>query len=129
MKTIWKFTIPLTAIPIMMPKNAKILSVGMQEGEIKMWALVNPDALEIEHLLPVYGTGHSIKPQHADLPLVGTVFYKILVFHIFDGGESQSSQRSRTNSASASAPRGGCAPGRKPGGQSCPSGARPAICP
>jgi len=79
---IWKFTISPNVLPIM-PKGAKLLSVGVQMGDPVMWAMVDPDA-ETEHRqIAVVPTGHMHVPDnHA---FVGTFQLPDgLVFHVFD---------------------------------------------
>jgi len=44
-KTIWKFTLDLVdEQQVSLPKDAEILSVQVQNGNICLWALVNPEA-------------------------------------------------------------------------------------
>ena len=68
-------------------KGAKILSTGVQNRQIMIWAMVDPKAPLVKRLLVMYGTGHTMAKEHVDFPFVGTVFIDEFVFHIFDGGE------------------------------------------
>ncbi len=62
MKTVWKFPIPTQdgIIDILMPKNAEILHVADQYGQICLWALVDSDAEKVIRKFRIYGTGHPL---------------------------------------------------------------------
>ena len=84
MRTIWK--LPLTPFePVMAPRGAKALSVGMQGEDAFLWALVDPDAPEADMGIGVYGTGHDVPPFVGRF--VGTLHMEDhgqrLVFHVF----------------------------------------------
>ncbi len=91
---IWKFEISVEDKPtVMIPKGAKILSVGIQEENyigyqpIMLWALVDPESEPCPRRFMIYGTGHEVNHdliQHQDF--IGTVQQGPLVWHIFDGG-------------------------------------------
>lgn len=83
---VWKFEIPTKDFLVRMPRDARILSAGVQGNEIMVWAKVDPLADPIMRRLPVYGTGHEIDERDQGLPLIDTVFMGPLVFHVFDGG-------------------------------------------
>ena len=72
---------------VSMPKDAEILSVGVQQDDIMIWARVNPDAPMVDRKIIILGTGHEISEKNASLPFIGTVFMGSLVFHVFDGGQ------------------------------------------
>lgn len=62
MRTIWKYT-PLVypqPIPIEMPKGARILKVGAQNGNLVFWALVDPAAEKVARKFFLIGTGHEM---------------------------------------------------------------------
>lgn len=75
---------------IEMPMYSKVLSIGVQNEEVFLWALVD---LSIEKTVPrrfrVAGTGHPITIKELEeLTFLGTVFlYE--VFHIFEIKESR----------------------------------------
>lgn len=84
MKVVYKYTIqPIAAITL--PVGAEILSVGVQENEVRMWAKVDPDAPTEERTFMGFGTGHEI-PDGLDLEFIGTAIWPTgtLVFHIFE---------------------------------------------
>ena len=45
---------------VKMPANATILHVGEQFGDLYVWALVNPDATQVDYKFFVLGTGVDI---------------------------------------------------------------------
>lgn len=91
MRTIWKFSSPVTdEFTVAMPKGAEILSVQVQAGVPRMWALVDPDAEPARRTFRWFGTGHPVLP--AALKYVGTLQSPggHLVFHLFeDLGEAR----------------------------------------
>ena len=84
--TVWKFVLDPNGC-VMMPRGARILSVGEQGAEIVAWAMVDPKASTVRRRIVPIGTGH--KAEHvAALSFVGTVQMRDgLVFHFFDAGE------------------------------------------
>lgn len=85
--TIWKFVVPIEDQPtVMMPGGARILSVGYQEPDIVIWALVEPKGIVImERPLTLRGTGHPADGL-GDLPFIGTVRVPPgMWFHLWDG--------------------------------------------
>lgn len=80
---IWKFDLERTLKQtIEMPKGAIILSVGMQNGEIKLWAACDPTEEDRQRTFYLCGTGQST----VDDPWVrfrGTVMDGDFVWHVF----------------------------------------------
>lgn len=80
---------PVAVLFVEMPVSAQILSVGVQDDEIVLWALLpNSDSPTRPRSISVVGTGWVI-PNHIDLrTFIGTVQIPSngLVFHVFDGG-------------------------------------------
>lgn len=70
---------------INLPKNAKVLTVAVQNEEVFLWALVNPEEQEGEiRTFLSFGTGHDI-PIDIQIDFIGTVFFKDgMVFHVFE---------------------------------------------
>ncbi len=94
MTNIFKYKITALDQNIKIPKGAEILSVGVQKGEIMIWALV--DVKEVaEELITrkflVTGTGWDVssfkEDKESDFIFIGTVFIDVYVFHVFDLGE------------------------------------------
>ena len=85
-KTIWKYDVPMEDyFEIDMPKDAQILTVQTQNGEPKLWALVNLDITILEkRKFRHSGTGHPITDDNMDY--IGT--YQLhgggLIFHVFE---------------------------------------------
>ena len=83
---IYKYKLDSFGHKIKVPKGAKILSVGVQSGDIFIWALVDRYAEPIYRKIMIYGTGHNADTAINE-KFIGTVFIGPLVFHIFDFGE------------------------------------------
>lgn len=85
-KTIWKFELPCDNNPIVveMPKGAEVLSAGVQDDEIVIWALVSPGRELTQRKFAVFGTGHEVTEDVSAGGLVNTVFMGSLVFHVFE---------------------------------------------
>ncbi len=82
-KTIWKYTLqPEGSIEI--PKDAELLTVAEQYGEICLWALVEPTAPRVERSFVSFGTGHDVPDDN--LSYVGSAQLQggALVFHVFE---------------------------------------------
>lgn len=71
-----------------LPQGAKILSAQVQNDQICIWALVDPDRPLVMRKLKIFGTGQPL-PVHGPIEavFVGTVQQGIYVWHIFDFGE------------------------------------------
>ena len=92
MKTVYKYKLPLDDyVKIVMPKGAEIISVGEQEQELVIWAVV--DSTAIEHRNKVFriaGTGHPLSRNLSNGPdekllFIGTVQHSNgLVWHVFE---------------------------------------------
>ena len=68
-----------------MPMGAEVLHVAEQNGELCVWALVNPENTLQEQLFRIFGTGHRIPDDEYFLKHVGTVLMENgkLVWHVF----------------------------------------------
>ncbi|KKK62381.1 hypothetical protein LCGC14_3004920 [marine sediment metagenome] len=90
MKEIWKYTLPLTDYPVVsMQKGARVLSVGVQHGEVQVWALVDPEAPTELRRFRVAGTGHPLEDEIASMRFIGTVQMGAFVWHIFEDQEAE----------------------------------------
>jgi hypothetical protein len=91
--TIWKFPVPSEDdFTLEMPAGSVPLSVGVQNGEIVLWAAVNSASEAMErHRFFLRGTGHPLRGAFFHR-FVGTVQLERLglVFHLFDGGQEES---------------------------------------
>ena len=85
MQTVWKYILPIQDdVEVTLPKNAKILCVKEQKGDLCLWALVDPDEKETEPInLRIAGTGHPIIEDN--LVYIDTVlmYDDNFVIHIF----------------------------------------------
>lgn len=89
-KSIWKFAIEVEDLQaITIPKAAEILSVQVQNGQICIWAIVNPSSPTVERVIRMAGTGHDLTNRPPLGKFIGTVQINggQFIFHVFDGGE------------------------------------------
>ena len=85
MEAVYKYPLVVTDRQLVkMPKEAKILTVQVQNGEPQRWALVNPDNETEEVPIRIHGTGHKITDADR-LAYIGTFQMPRygLVFHAF----------------------------------------------
>ena len=86
MQAIWKFQIDDGVAE--MPEGAHVLSVGVQDGKIMAWALVDTDAPKEGRLFRIYGTGMLLGPLSTarayESRFLGTVFSGPFVWHVFE---------------------------------------------
>jgi hypothetical protein len=86
MRTVYKYTLQARDDnAVSMPVGATILSAQVQDGDIQIWALVDPDAKKETRYFGVAGTGHPIDDNFAG-KFIGTVqmYQGALVFHVFE---------------------------------------------
>lgn len=82
--TIWKFNLEITdKQTIRMPNGARILSIQEQNGELCVWAVVDPDEEYVPRKFRIFGEGHTFDLDAADAKFIGTVQCDRLVWHIF----------------------------------------------
>lgn len=65
MKTVWKF--PIKFIPeqtISIPEDFEPVKVGMQEGEMVFWALVETSNKKVNLDIHMYATGEKIRQEY-----------------------------------------------------------------
>ena len=87
-KRIYKYRLQVSArtIELSLPKDARILSVGVQEGHCHIWALVDAEAPKETRLFRTIATGEAFTPD--GLTYIGT-FHDVeswMVFHLFEEG-------------------------------------------
>lgn len=84
MKTIYKYKINPFKDEHPLPSGAQILSVGEQNGQIHLWALVDTENKEEDYYFEVIGTGWEIEPpKGGQRKFIGTVFIGDYVWHVF----------------------------------------------
>ncbi len=82
---VWKFDIPDSCeFIINMPKGAEIMSLQVQRGVPRIWALVNPQNL-VEHrtFVLIYTGSDAGYPQERLRP-IGTIQRGGLVYHLLE---------------------------------------------
>jgi hypothetical protein len=87
--TVWKYDLPDDPEAIIeMPRGARILSVQVQHGAPRIWALVDPAAPKVRRRFWIAGTGWRANSDGLGV-FVGTIQLEggRHVYHIFDGGE------------------------------------------
>lgn len=88
MITIWKYKLETTDTQyIQMPKNSKLLTVQVQNGEPCLWCLVEDIDYLVAREIRIVGTGHSIE-DNFNGTYIGTyqMFEGMGVFHVFNMG-------------------------------------------
>lgn len=82
-EAIWKFPLMVTQTPqvVQMPKGARILYCGMQDGKICLWAEVIQSAELERRKFMVVGTGWELPP---DRNYIGTVQTPPFVWHVYE---------------------------------------------
>lgn len=87
MQTIYKYPIIFgDTVRVNMPFDSKILKIAKQNDFWYLWALVNPDEVEVVRNIHIYGTGQLV-PESAG-KFITTVLDDNFVWHFFDNGES-----------------------------------------
>jgi hypothetical protein len=81
---IWKFVVN-PWLPVEMPLDADLLSVGTQGDELVMWAAINPNRPTRSRRIHVVPTGGHM-PTLARTYVGTAQFDNGLVMHVFDGG-------------------------------------------
>lgn len=93
MTTIYKYPVPIhDEFIINMPNGAQPLSVRVQNGQVYMWAMVNPRNAMIEKRFYLRGTGHPIEVDDENLRFIDTfqIHDGSLVCHLFEDVEEKS---------------------------------------
>ena len=84
-KTIYKYSLKVGDVQaVQMHRDADILSVQLQNGQVVMWALCDP-LLERELCtFEIFGTGHTIEyGSHIEREFIGTFQQDGFVGHLF----------------------------------------------
>ena len=84
MSAVWKFTLAtaLTDNALEMPKDAKVVHVGIQGEHICLWAIVDTQASVETRVFQIVGTGHE--EVFEGMAHVGTVQQGPWVWHVFE---------------------------------------------
>ena len=82
--TIYKYKISLLdKQELILPKQAKILSVQVQNGSICIWALVDENLEKEKRQVLIIGTGENIEDDLFVYTYIGTIQQAPYVWHIF----------------------------------------------
>lgn len=84
MTVIHKFTLSHDNQSFALPANAQVLSAGIQKEQIVIWVLLDERAPKIKRWFRFFGTGEQIAPDPEALRFIQTVFYRALVWHVFE---------------------------------------------
>jgi hypothetical protein len=83
-REIWKFPLQIEHEQcLMMPTNPEYLSAQFQNGQLCVWAMIEPDNLKRQYKFFIVGTGHKV-PDNVGA-YIGTVqqLPHNLVWHVF----------------------------------------------
>jgi hypothetical protein len=85
MKTIYKYELAIDDTQeLMLPEGAEILTVQMQDGYPRLWALVDPHAPKKRRYIDIYGTGHPVGDKHGQYLGTFQEHGGQLVWHVFE---------------------------------------------
>ena len=84
MRAIYKYPIETTDTQIvMLPKQAKILTVQVQHGQPCLWAEVNTMLAFERVVIEVFGTGHPMPPGNREYIGTYQLYGGDLIFHVY----------------------------------------------
>jgi len=82
MRVIYKYELTQT---IQLPIDSQVLKVGMQNGIMQMWALVDPNQKETsQRNFEIIGTGHSFEFDYLTHTYIDSLFDGPFVWHIWE---------------------------------------------
>ena len=86
MKTIWTFKLALVPDQgILMPVGAEILSAANQDGNLCIWAIIDPSKESESRHIEIVGTGLSLPcDMGVDRRFIGTALIDVFVWHVFE---------------------------------------------
>jgi len=76
MKTIYKYRVDNV---VMVPRNAKILHLDYQAGDLCVWVAIDTKEVPIPYRFNIAGTGHAV-PEGK---FIGTVQQPPFVWHVY----------------------------------------------
>lgn len=86
MRTIHKYDIHLAPTTLVqMPDGARILTVGLQRGQPKLWAEVDTSRPLFSRVIYTIGTGHPV--PNIEMTYIGTVQMDQFVWHFYTDKE------------------------------------------
>lgn len=81
-KVIWKYEVSME-FTLLLPAEAQVLSVSVQDDEPHMWVLLDAHAPAIDRRFISFETGEHINPVWS-LTFIGTYVEGRLVYHLFE---------------------------------------------
>lgn len=86
MKTIYKYKIETTDSQVLLlPKEAEILTVQIQNGEPHLWAMIDTDKDETDpRVIEIFGTGNPIPDGNRRYISSYQLRDGRLIFHVFE---------------------------------------------
>ena len=82
MRVIYKYELTRR---IQLPIDSQVLKVGMQNGIMQMWALVDPNQKETsQRNFEIIGTGHSFEFDYLTHTYIDSLFDGPFVWHIWE---------------------------------------------
>ena len=80
---IWKWNLEVTDLQtIEMPEKARIMTAQFQNGELAIWAEVDPELPPTTRTIEIIGTGNPV--PDAERRYIATVQESVLVWHIYE---------------------------------------------
>ena len=82
MRVIYKYELTQT---IQLPIDSQVLKVGMQNGIMQMWVLVDPNEKQTsQRNFEIIGTGHSFEFDYLTHTYIDSLFDGPFVWHIWE---------------------------------------------
>jgi hypothetical protein len=82
MRVIYKYELTQT---IQLPIDSQVLKVGMQNGIMQMWVLVDPNQKQTSYRnFEIIGTGHSFEFDYLTHTYIDSLFDGPFVWHIWE---------------------------------------------
>lgn len=83
---IWKYVLTITNTQqLQLPKGAQFISVANQNGNLCVWAMVNPAAPTEERCIEIIGTGYYVAGGDGlNRRFIGTALVGLGVCHVFE---------------------------------------------
>jgi len=82
MRVIYKYELTRR---IQLPIDSQVLKVGMQNGIMQMWVLVDPNQKETsQRNFEIIGTGHSFEFNYLTHTYIDSIFDGPFVWHIWE---------------------------------------------
>ena len=83
---IWKYELEIADMQeVTMPDGAELLSVANQDGNLCLWAMVDPSKEKRRRYIEIIGTGNPIfTDMGVDREFIGTAVVDPFVWHVFE---------------------------------------------